>query len=291
MDFVILNCIFCKFFERLSCKEVCLLVMKLPYLNIGESIFLSFSLPLFLSFFAAEIRTVKLRGLLLQSFLYFTVLTPVAVYPLNAEYGAKDVSSNDLPKGTVSGIKLAEGPNGEPGGSYYFTGNFLRGSFVEFQNHRLLDTRYSISIVAWIYLIDDGPLFDYGSGVELWFSNSKIHWQVAERSTLNKLTACLSGALNLRTWYYLGVQYNYQKGTLKAYINGKSKEIIATKIEIATNYSVRMGIRSGDNRHFKGRVSCLQVYKNTLGLYDILATRDTRCFGKMKGKNSFPAFV
>ena len=49
------------------------------------------------------------------------------------------------------------------------------------------------------------------------------------------------------------------------------------RIRLATNYPVRMGVRVGDGRYFRGRISCLQVYDVALNTRQI-AGRAKRCF-------------
>ena len=82
--------------------------------------------------------------------LYFSVpLNPLAFFPLNGQYETKDISHRHNLQGNASSVELAPGPDGSTGGSYKFSGN-LR-SFIHFSNNGGLDTRYSMTFLAWIY--------------------------------------------------------------------------------------------------------------------------------------------
>ena len=213
-------------------------------------------------------------------------LNPVAVYPLNAEYGTKDISDNRLPAATAVGTVLVEGPNGEPGGSHYLTGD-VRTSYIEFPQHPLLDARRSIAIAAWVFPLSEGPLFDYSAtwAVHLWIGRgTNLILKLSRRTSLVLLPASVN-PLTFSEWHYIAVSYDYSSGSQKMWVDGNMIERNVGTAELATNYSARMGTRYDSNfSRFKGRVSCLQVYNNSLSDAQVHATRDSRCFGTAKGK-------
>lgn len=67
-------------------------------------------------------------------------------------------------------MKLAEGPDKNPAGSYSFKGSY--NSYIELPNRGNLDTEYSISILVWIRPVgNDGPIVNFNPndyGVNLW---------------------------------------------------------------------------------------------------------------------------
>ena len=93
--------------------------------------------------------------------LYFLVLlNPVAFFPLNGQYETKDISHRNNLQGNASSVELAQGPDLNTGGSYQFSGNL--NSFIYFSNNGGLDTRYSMTFLAWIYHEQtEGQIFYY----------------------------------------------------------------------------------------------------------------------------------
>ena len=81
--------------------------------------------------------------------LFSVPLSPVAFFPLNGQYETTDISHRSNPPAQASGVELAPGPDGNAGGSYQFSGN--SSSSIYFPNNRGLDTRYSMTFLAWIY--------------------------------------------------------------------------------------------------------------------------------------------
>ena len=88
---------------------------------------------------------------------------PVTLFPLNCTFGTKEIK-NRVAGGVASGVTLALGPYGIPGGSYEFSGS--PNSFIQFPNSEEgpLDVRYSMTMLCWVYYKingQDGPLFNY----------------------------------------------------------------------------------------------------------------------------------
>ena len=178
-------------------------------------------------------------------------------------------------------MRSAPGPDTYPGGSYQFYGR--RDSYIELPNRGKLDTRRSITIIAWIYHEGRaGPIFNYmpnGWGVHLWMVSPRTLFVRYTRRRGRKPTAALSSRkIKPRTWQYVAATYDYITGYAKLYLDGK---VIAQRkigrIRLATNYPVRMGARRGDRRYFRGRISCVMVFDVALNPNQI-ARRKKRCF-------------
>ena len=87
---------------------------------------------------------------------------PVAFFPLNGQYETTDASHSHNPSGKASNLESASWPDGNMGGSYQFWGNLT--SFIQFPNLGGLDTRYSMTLLAWIYHEQiKGPILIYFS--------------------------------------------------------------------------------------------------------------------------------
>jgi len=93
-----------------------------------------------------------------------------ALYPLNYKTKGRDVSLYRNRPGVPVGVRFAPGPDGKPRGSYRFFGR--RNSYIYFPNNGRIDTKKSLTILAWIYHTgSSGPIFHYmpnGWGVHFW---------------------------------------------------------------------------------------------------------------------------
>jgi len=141
------------------------------------------------------------------------------LYPLNGRHGISDIGPNKNPPGIPSDIRLAPGPYGHPQGSYQFSGSFT--SYIEFLNNGGLDTRYSITVLAWVNRENnEGPIFHYTGGFHLWiwahggsvFANIYPDWAVQPHSYISP-----------NIWYYAGVTYDFSSGIAKVWVNGQAE--------------------------------------------------------------------
>ena len=192
----------------------------------------------------------------------------MAFFPLNGQYETTDISHSSNPPGQASGVELAPGPDGSAGGSYQFSGNLA--SLIEFSNNGGLDTRYSMTFLAWIYHEQtNGPIFCYsvpGLGVRFLIYNQEHFHVRLISSNLTMMEGLLSAVLKPKTWYFVGVSYNYVDRELMLWINGslQRNKDIAWPTELATQQSVIMGAMAGGIGTFKGRISCVQLYDRVL---------------------------
>ena len=80
--------------------------------------------------------------------------------------------------GNLAGVKsyvaTAQGPYNKEGGSLLFLG--VPDSFIEFPNNGKLDTKDSLTILAWIFPEKAGPIFNFkrdGWGTNLWLAKPR----------------------------------------------------------------------------------------------------------------------
>lgn len=221
-----------------------------------------------------------------QAFLCVHLELPfvLSVFPLDRSHGGVDIIKRS-PSGRVYNIKYAPGPDGRKDGSTEFLGR--RNSYIEIPNTGKLDARRSMTILAWVYHEGkSGPIFNYdigGFGVHLWMTRPRVLFIRFVRRN-KKYTHSVSSdrrPINYRAWNYIGATYDYKTGVASLWLN--SKRIASRRIgrfDLATNYPIRIGVRRGDRRYFRGRLFCIQVYSAALTEKQIRQAAK-RCF---KGK-------
>ena len=212
---------------------------------------------------------------------------PVALFPLNAKYGTKEIN-NRVSQGVPKGVRLAPGPDGAADGSYEFSGT--SNSYIEFPNSAggPLDVRYSMTMLCWVYHGgQDGPLFNYrtsGSwGVHLWVVSGKLFVRFKRRdysSTTYLLNTALAGG-----WKFVGASYDRGTGEAKLWVNGAvvQRLNIGAGLDLATQDSIRMGAKIGDRRCYKGRIAQMQVYNVALSQQQIKAIQQRN---QVSGENA-----
>lgn len=212
-------------------------------------------------------------------------LRAVAIYPLSYRTKGRDISVFSNPAGTLGYVKPAPGPDGRPNTATRFFGK--PNSYIQFPTNGRLDTKRSITLLAWIYHEGHaGPIFNYmpnGWGVHFWMvSPGTLFVRFTRRQRRGFTPHVQYRGIRPRKWQYVGATYSARTGVAKLYVNSR---LVARKrikrMRLATNYPVRMGARIGDSRFFRGRISCMQVYSVALTSRQIAARRK-RCF--LKGK-------
>ena len=205
----------------------------------------------------------------------------MAFFPLNGQYDTTDIShSYNLP-GQASGVELAPGPDGSAGGSYQFSGNL--NSFIHFQNNGGLDTRYSMTFLAWIYHEQtEGPTFYYDgpeNGIRFMLTKAGRFFASFRNSTFFYMKTVTSAILQRKTWHFVGASYNYISGEFMLWINGSiaKKNVIDSPSELATQQSVSMGAIPGEASKYKGRISCVQLFDRVLTELEIEDAKES-CF-------------
>ena len=205
----------------------------------------------------------------------------VAIFPLNGATKGKDISLRRNAGGILTNVRPAKGPDGTRDGAYQFYGR--SNSYILFPNRGALDTKLSITLLAWIYHEGNaGPIFNYmpnGWGVHFWLISPRTLFVRFTRRRGRRFTkAVVSRAVLPRRWQFVGATYSFKTGVAKLFVN--SRFVARTRIgriRLATNYPVRMGARIGDGRYFKGRISCMQVYNGALSRWKIISKKQ-RCF-------------
>lgn len=202
----------------------------------------------------------------------------VAFYPFNSAHTTKDMLGSQL-DGIASNVQLATGPKGNAGGSYRFMGT--SNSYIELPNSGGLDTMYSLTVVMWIYPEGPtaGPLFNYGtSTTNLW----RLHFWIAVGGNFffrpadrqGNMYSSVTSPATSGQWHYVAVSYDYNTGVARLWIDGveKGKETVGV-FQLATDLNVRIGVKTGDARYFKGRVTGIQVYNVALNRDQIMAVK------------------
>jgi len=210
-------------------------------------------------------------------------LNPVAFFPLNGQYETTDISHSHNLQGNASGVELAPGPDGSMGGSYQYSGNL--GSFLHFPNNGGLDTRYSMTLLAWIYheQTSEGPIFCYDgpaeNGIRFILTEDGRFRAILRSSNFSHLKTLTSGILEPKTWHFVAASYNYVNGECILWINGSiyNKKVIDSPSELATQQSVIMGAVPEQAEKYKGRISCVQLYDRVLTELEIEEAKQS-CF-------------
>ncbi|KAJ7330785.1 hypothetical protein OS493_021716, partial [Desmophyllum pertusum] len=191
-----------------------------------------------------------------------------ALYPLNSWYATREIN-NKQPQGTPVRVSLAPGPNDNEGGSYRFSGQV--NSYIEFPNNGGLDVQQSITILCWVYPESlKGPLVQYtpsGSwGVSLWQVPAGLYALYPHRNYVRERYLRTDQPLPLNKWHYVGSSYDHITGIASIWLNGIRvlQRKIAVNMTVATQDDVRMGVKDGDVRYFKGRITAFQVYDAAL---------------------------
>ena len=200
----------------------------------------------------------------------------MAFYPLNVRYNTRDISRSKNPSGRMANVRPGLGPDGRPGGSFRFKGR--SDSYIEFPNNGRLDTRNSISILAWINPDGPvGPIFNYkpdGFGVHVWMVRRRVLLVRFVTRKRRFTTPVKTNLIKPKAWNFITATYDQRSGYARIYID--SKEVARRRIgriRLATNYPARMGARVGDKRYFRGRITCVQIYDIPLRQWQIKAAK------------------
>ena len=189
-----------------------------------------------------------------------------AFYALNSAERGKDSSGNRNRPARLVNVKATAGPDGLPMGSYYLGG--VRNSYILFPNSGCLDTKDSLTIVAWIYPESAGPIFHYnpkGWGVHLWMVNSRTLLVKFKPRSLSNVNVVSSRQIKPRAWNYVAATYDHRTGLATLW---REAVPIAQRnigrLRLATNYPAIAGKLPGDRRAYHGRIACVQIFDRAL---------------------------
>ena len=175
-----------------------------------------------------------------------------------------------------SGVSLAPGPDGTANRAYEFAGTV--NSYIEFPNTEggPLDVRYSMTMLCWVdHYGQDGPLFNYKTsgpwGVHLWVVAGQLFVRFTHRNYV--FTGALLNTHLAGGWKFVGASYDGGSGDAKLWVNEAVVQTlnIGAGMDLATQDNIRMGVKSGDVRYFKGRIAQMQVYNSALSQEQIQA--------------------
>ena len=209
----------------------------------------------------------------------FNIPHPIALYPLNSKYGTRELNNRQT-QGTLVGVSLAAGPDGNPGGSYQFAGQ--AGSYIEFPNDGGLNVRHSITMLCWVYPKTSdasGPLFNYQSSAHFWGVHLRFEFgRLVARFKESAEDTLTSEQLAEKQWIYVGSSYDHNTGNASLWLNGTriNSKNIGKDFILATGSKVRMGASTSpvDPRYFKGRITAMQVYNVSLTAQQISEVKD-----------------
>ena len=132
-----------------------------------------------------------------------------------------------------------------------------------------------MTMLCWVYYDGKhGPLFSYGSTWAVEFGLIKsgklaVHFRKRDYSNTNRLEhSNLAGG-----WKFVGASYDRSSGEAKLWVNGAVVQTlnIGAGLELATQDSIRMGVKTGDRRYFKGRIAQMRIYNRALSQEQIQA--------------------
>ena len=148
--------------------------------------------------------------------------------------------------------------------------------------------RYSMTILCWVYYDGKaGPLFNYEKsstwGVYLWVVHGgKLFGRFLKRDyspTVPLVNTSLAGG-----WKFVGSSYDRSSGEAKLWVNGAVVQTlnIGAGLELATQDSIRMGVKTVYGKYFKGRIAQMRIYNRALTQEQIQAIQKLVVAGNEK---------
>lgn len=231
--------------------------------------------------FSRQCSRYSLKLLLKYCYLFLVIRRgAVAVYQFTSTSKNRDVSSFVNPPARFVGVVYSRGPDNHPRGAISLRG--IRTSYVLIPNNGCLDTRYSITIIFWVYPESPGPLIHFkpnGWGVHVWIVKSfRLYARFVPRS--GKSVRPLYKKIKPRQWNYVAATYDHRTGLATLWLSSLpiiQRKIGRFRLGLATNYPIVIGRKPGDRRRFRGKISCLQIYNFAMNGVQI-RSKTKRCF-------------
>ena len=209
---------------------------------------------------------------------------PKALFTLRGPNGTVNNNPSGFPRGNSVGIGYAPGPFGNPNGSFFFAGQ--QNSYVELGNPGKLDARFSVSVFMWVLLNNSsGPTFQYEIpfkryGISMWVYHQGMSVSAKYVSRKEDVVKRFfkKDILEEDKWNFIGTTYDYNTAVVTVWVNNKTviRKQINVKMELATQYEVRLGATRRNPTYFRGRIACFQVYDRALSDDQILVVK-SRC--------------
>ncbi|XP_078376213.1 polycystin family receptor for egg jelly-like [Oculina patagonica] len=200
---------------------------------------------------------------------------PVGYYPLNASTGAKDSSSFGNPGGIIFNANSASGVYGETDGSYAFTGARTPPSYIYLNGSGPLDTRYSITLLAWVYperaggeIISYWKDSNYGVGLSL--DNSRPLFDVYSRDQSTKHSLLGKDNLQLNQWHHIAAAYDNNTGHARLFVDGVQvgNKTMTGIFELETESGLWLGYL------FKGKIADVWIFNVSLSVDEVNDVKD-----------------
>ena len=209
--------------------------------------------------------------------LLLDVPLPVALFFVGGINKTVDLSPSGASMAVLSDITLEPGPFGNPSGSLSLgTSN----SHVELENRGEIDTRFSMSVFAWVHLSNSstGQIIDHGCSMTVFHSTLGVEVLFKERESSRSYLIHKKGVLKENSWNFIGVTYEYYSGMATIWVNDNivMRKIVLAKMELATHENVIVGALRNRKMQFRGRISCLQFYDQALSVDQIMKAK-IRC--------------
>ena len=198
------------------------------------------------------------------------VLTPepVAYYPLNDEYRAREIEGLTS-DGNYSGrVNLRPGPHGNPTGSYEISNdNYID---VENQPNGVLDVKHSITVMAWVYPSTSYHSFHvigYWNGrpgytLNLYYNATakRLEWMPHLRNDGGLSSVSEDFVPSNLTWSHFVASYNNVTGRAQLFVNGDvlKTSSLSLSFPLLTQYDLQFG------HGLDGRIAQVRVYDEAL---------------------------
>ena len=186
-------------------------------------------------------------------------------------------------------MEFSYGPDNHQKGALSFKGR--RNSYVFISNNGCLDTRYSMTIIFWIYPVGLGPVIHFnpkGRGVDIDIG-SGFRLYARFRSRSGNFVKVLYKKIKPRQWNYVAASYDYRLGIATLWRDSRpSVQRRIGRFGLATKYSILIGQKPGYTRHFQGKITCLQIY-NFAMTGEQIRSKKKWCF--RQGTHSNPIYT
>ena len=174
---------------------------------------------------------------------------------------------------------LAPGVGGNSRGSYAFRGSREDPSnYIKLPNMGSLDTRYSVSLFAWIFPESRSGEFMYywsnsDAGVGLSLEDSYVVLDLYSRDQPKRRRTFEGFSLSLNTWHHVGATYDNVTNLAHIWVNGTivvngTVENGGSPFLLRTQYDLWVGFL------FTGRITQVRIYNVPLTANDVMAIKD-----------------